>query len=206
MLSGSRLSVMDLWWPWKFSQKSKSYRFDKHLYCIILVFLLIWLQSSHWISRHGTYNQYFVCLEFAVSIILWPYMKWGQGHTISSFSCLKYINVNSVTIHRLVLGIWHRQSPFCLNFEVLVPMWPWKIGQCHTISISSLSHTHVSLGRIRQLVQKKAGTQTSVTPLLMLMQTGYVQKSIYSPSSEVEAQKAHASIWVTVQSTFALCR
>ena len=61
-------------------------------------------------------------------------------------------------------------------------------------------HTHVSLGRIRQLVQKKAGTQMNVTPLLMLMQTGYVQKSIYSPSSEGEAQKAHAGIWVTVQS------
>ena len=76
------------------------------LSCIILVFLLIWLQSSHWISRHSTYNQYFVCLD------------WGQGHTISSFSCLKFINVNSVTIHRLVLGIWHRKSPFCLNFEV----------------------------------------------------------------------------------------
>ena len=127
------LSVMDLLWPWKFSQKSKSYRFDKHLYCIILVFLLIWLQSSHWISRHSTYNQYFVRLEFAVCDL----MKWGQGHTISSFSCLKYINVNSVTIHQLVLGIWHRQSPFCLNFEVLVPMWPWKICQCHTTSMSS---------------------------------------------------------------------
>ena len=40
------------------------------LSCIILVFLLIWLQSSHWISRHSTYSQYFVCLDFAVSIIL----------------------------------------------------------------------------------------------------------------------------------------
>ena len=127
------LSVMDLLWPWKFSQKSKSYRFDKHLYSIILVFLLIWLQSSHWISRHSTYNQYFVCLEFAVCDL----MKWDQCHTISSFSCLKYINVNSVTIHQLVLGVGHRQSPFCLNFEVLVPMWPWKICQCHTTSMSS---------------------------------------------------------------------
>ena len=31
---------------------------------------LIWLQSSDWIRRHSTYNQYFVCLDFAVSIIL----------------------------------------------------------------------------------------------------------------------------------------
>ena len=131
-ISGSRLSVMDLLWPWKFSQKSKSYRFDEHLYCIILVFLLIWLQSSHWISRHSTYNQYFVCLEFAVSIILWPYEMRSRSHN-KLFFLLKYINGNSVTIHRLVLGIWHRQSPFCLNFEVLVPVWPWKIGQCHTI-------------------------------------------------------------------------
>ena len=58
----------------------KSHRFDKHLYCIILVFLLIWLQSSHWISRHRTYNQYFVCLEFAVSIILWPYEMRSRSH------------------------------------------------------------------------------------------------------------------------------
>ena len=40
------------------------------LSCIILVFLLIWLQSSHWISRHSTHNQYLVCLDVAVSIIL----------------------------------------------------------------------------------------------------------------------------------------
>ena len=30
--------------------------------------------------------------------------------------------------------------------------------------------------------------------MLVLMQTGYVQKSIYSPSSEGVAQKAHAGI------------
>ena len=30
--------------------------------------------------------------------------------------------------------------------------------------------------------------------MLMLMQTGYVQKSTYSPSSEGVAQKAHAGI------------
>ena len=48
--------------------------------CIILVFLLIWLQSSHWISRHSTYNRYFVCLDFAVSIILWPYEMRSRSH------------------------------------------------------------------------------------------------------------------------------
>ena len=64
----------------------------------------------------------------------------------------------------------------------------------HNLNLLLIVYKHVSLVRIRQLVQKTTVTQTNVTLMLMLMQTGYAQKSIYSPSSEGVAQKAHASI------------
>ena len=40
----------------------------------VTVFLLISLQLTHWISRYNIDNlwQYFICLDFAVSVILWP--------------------------------------------------------------------------------------------------------------------------------------
>ena len=46
----------------------------------------------------------------------------------------------------------------------------------------------------------------SVTPMLMLMQMGYAQKSIYSHSSKGRGQKTHANICVTVQSIFCVMK
>ena len=42
----------------------------------------------------------------------------------------------------------------------------------------------------------------SVTPILMLMQMGYAQKSIYSHAPKGRGQKSHANIGVTMQSIF----
>ena len=59
---------------------------------------------------------------------------------------------------------------------------------------SLIVYTHISLVKIRQLVQKKSGIQISVMPMQMLMYTGYAQRSIYSLSSEGRGQTADANM------------
>ena len=75
------------------------------LSCLKVVFLLIWLQSPHWMSRYNIDNiwQYFICLDFAVSVILWPYemRSWLQNQFLF---LLKYSHIKSFTIHQLIGG------------------------------------------------------------------------------------------------------
>ena len=65
------------------------------LFCLEVVFLLIWLQSTHWLSRYNIDNllQYFIYLNFAVSVILWPYEMRSVLQNQILF-LLKYIQSN----------------------------------------------------------------------------------------------------------------
>ena len=67
------------------------------LSCLKIIFLLILLQSSHWISRYNIDNlwQYFIFLDFAVSVILSPYEM--RSRLFNQFYCLNYIHINSLT-------------------------------------------------------------------------------------------------------------
>ena len=71
------------------------------LSCLKVVFLLILLQSSHWISSYNIDKlwQYYICLDF-VSIILWPYeirsRLQNQFHFLPKIHPYKFIH-NSLT-------------------------------------------------------------------------------------------------------------
>ena len=150
-------------WPWKSSQ---SHRSISILSCLKVVFLLILLQSSHWSSRYNIDNlwRYYICLDFAVSVILWPYEVRSRLQNQFHFF-LKCIHINSFTIHWLDWGII-----ISLKFGSLSPNVTLKnrSGSCKLNQLL-IVYTHISLVRIHQLVQKKPGTQMSVMPMQMLM-------------------------------------
>ena len=74
------------------------------LSCLKVVFLLILLQSSHWVSSYNIDNlwQYYFCLDFAVSVILWPYEMrsklQNQFHFLPKINSYKFI-------HNLLTGL-----------------------------------------------------------------------------------------------------
>ena len=153
-LTCSRLSLWDLLWHWKFSE---GHRFDYHLSCVKVLFLLIWLQPSHWISRYYTDNQYVICLvDFEVAVNLWPYEM--RSRLPNQFLFLP--KVHSCTCKFIYnssngLGTCHRQSFFCLKelFRFCIAMCLlqsqiWKIYL--SIYIYCLNPVKRTFGQVRR--------------------------------------------------------